>query len=244
MKRAFRYIKFSCIGFFYYYFRARRTFIVIVSSYRSGSTLLKALLSEAPEIVHTNEKSLKPFGNKYATYYYNIKDSDSSIILFKRPGGFWNEKDYLNLPKNIQYKLILLIRHPVDTINSIMEMNTILKNDKTLDQSINMWSNIYSELLTIKNVPNTKCITYENLIKNPVDVTQELFDFVGSKRKIGTSKYSVPISGDWRWGEDDGGEKIRKLEVVNSRTKEYDRQFVDRVMNNKKVQQLIQSYDL
>ncbi|MCF8246276.1 MAG: sulfotransferase [Saprospiraceae bacterium] len=201
----------TILGFIVINFYPKKTIVFILSTMRSGSTLLKALLAEAPEIQHTNEIELFSAPNKYIEYFHYWRLTGTPILLVKRPSNFTDYKSYPVLPK-ISSCQIILIRNPVDTINSIVKMNQAVKSYHEIEDIVDYWCITYDNLAKLEG--KKKIVLFDDLIRYPIDTTSKLFSFIGSKRKLGTKTYSLPESGNWEWGMDDGGELIGQFKVI------------------------------
>jgi len=44
-------------------------------------------------------------------------------------------------------------------------------------------------------------------------LTKEIFEWIGSTQEEGVDTYLPPKNFDWKWGNDDGGEKLKTLKV-------------------------------
>lgn len=202
----------TVFGFLLFWFYPRKKIVFILSTMRSGSTLLKALLAEAPEAQHFNEVRFYRGENRYNAYYHYWRMSKKSILIVKSPA---NISDYLNYPElpNLSSNKILLIRNPTNTIASILKMNDILGVQQEVEEIVNYWCETYDKLALMKH--KCKVVHYEEILRTPIELTNELFRTIGSKRNTGTNTYSLPASGKWDWGIDDGGELIKQLKVVD-----------------------------
>jgi hypothetical protein len=200
---------------------ARKEFVFILSSQRSGSTLLKALLATAPDVSHLPEVPFHRYGK--ATTWQLKTLSEKKIIVLKKPS--WpGAGDYPRLPAIGPKKIILLIRHPYETLLSTRKMYEKLNPDFWEEWGYermlyDYWLPTYENLLArgLHLLPNTRIVQYESLVADPVKHSADLFQFIGSKRKEGTDTYHKR-SEDWTFTTDDGGEKIKslKVQVTNS----------------------------
>lgn len=199
-------------GLIQYHFRPRKTFVLIVSSMRSGSTLLKALLAEAPDIEQLPETRFQLENNFYATYHKFARLSKLPIIVLKHPSNFTDYRHYPRLPK-VPCKIIRLVRNPLETLISVEVMEKKLGHSHTHAELIDYWNTTYKNLLQLQH-PQLFSLNYETLIEAPEATTAALFAFCNSSRKTGTRSYSEPRNYQWGWGKDDGGEVIKNKTVT------------------------------
>ncbi len=191
-----------------------RTFVFILSSMRSGSTLLKALLATRSDVSDLPEMMFSNF----------IKASECSqepIVVMKEP-AYYNFQRYPILP-NTNSKKIILVRHPYETIISLHKMN--LETNPSLaiklreTELLDYWESTYSNILNNINIKdkNVKIIRYESLIATPKIITNHLFNFICSENVKGVETYAPPKKYEWKWGSDDGGPIIKTLKVQKSK---------------------------
>jgi len=200
----------TVIGFILYNFAERKKIILILSPMRSGSTLLKALLAEAPEIEHLNEVPFNISGNKYSQYFYFARLTSKPFVLVKRPAYYDNYLTYPILPKLAHIKIIL-VRSPELIINSLVRMNLEIDEVKSTTYLIKYLRTCFLNLNKIKN--SSIIVDYTDIVNSPKETTKNLFRYIGSKKSEGIDSYSFPTSGNWKWGEDDGSLLIRSLKV-------------------------------
>ncbi len=229
LKRVFRKLAYEIMyagttvsGFWLYYFVKRRTIVFIGSAQRVGSTLLKALLAEAPDVSHLPEVSFKDVRlNPYNFYYYCYKMSPKRIIILKKPASIFPEKyPRIDFPF---IKLIIVYRHPRTWHRSMRdvfkpwESNLPIVDSTMTDQDmLNYWCKSYEALLDnpkLNGIPRI-FVSYEELIAKPVKTTRRVFAFIGSERLDGCDTYHHPENFEWAWGSDDAGEKIKQLRIV------------------------------
>lgn len=200
--------------------RKRKTLVLIVSTMRSGSTLLKSLLANAPDTSHLPEVDFQ----KYALQgTWKLKTlSPARIVILKKPAPF-GQADYPLLPQMKGLKKIVLIRDAYETVSSLKSMNQSVYPEVDAE-----WP--YERLLReywcpmVKNIaalatpdsPDTKLIRYEDLIADPIPQTQSLFQWMGSIQNHGVDSYAPSNDHPWEWGKDDGGEKIKSLKIQSA----------------------------
>lgn len=203
---------FTIKGFLDYHLLPRQNLVCLVSAMRSGSTLLKALLGQAPDVSHLEEYNFALLNaeNKYLSYL-KLKDiSKEKIILLKRPRWF-TDKNYPRIP-SIDAKVIILYRDVVGVVKSLSKRWP----EKNLDELIEYWTKTYESVLrNLEKYPKDQCfyVNYSELLKHPEKTTRELFCFIESSQKTGVSSYNPPGEEGWKWGKDDGSENIKKMTV-------------------------------
>jgi len=215
----------TCLGFLIYIFLPRKKIILIASAMRSGSTLLKALLAEAPDVSNLPEINLSQISdNKFYFYYHVYRLSPKRIIVLKRPCPFGAKRLYPSIP-NIKMKMIILVRNPTDVVLSLekrqMEIRRIKPAVLIRDRGalLQYWCYVYESLLNHKwfATQDQWWLRYEDLTDSPIEETKSLFRFIGSKQSQGVDRYHLPPNYLWRWGRDDGGEKMKRLIVQKSK---------------------------
>ena len=95
--------------------------VVIASTMRSGSTLLKALLAEAEDVLslpETNFQNPRIVGRVIEQHVAN----DPPIKLLKKPCWYQETKSYPRLPVEPGTKTVALVRDVYDTVVSLRKM--------------------------------------------------------------------------------------------------------------------------
>ena len=185
-----------------------KNYCLIISSMRSGSTLLKALIATRPDCSDLPETAFQNL---------DVIESDKRIIVLKKPAGY----DEFSYPKidSIDAKKIVLIRNPYDTVCSLMNMNVIRNQANSVFNNnlylIAYWHMVYSNVIKkqILKGNNTLLVRYEELVENPIEESARVFRFIGTDFKEGTESYSAPVNYNWTWRKDDGGDVIKTLKV-------------------------------
>ncbi len=187
---------------------------------RSGSTLLKALLAEAPDISNLPEKDFQKFCDDPQALEKIKALDEHPIVVLKRPGWYNEIGRYPRLPKINGLKTVLLIRDVYETVESLRKMTF-----RTLAPWVGRfvdgwlakryWLGLTNSLLNLhqNQAFETHLVRYEDLTDNPIDETQKLFQFVGSQQLQGVDTYSKPDDFRWRWGSDDNSANIKSLRV-------------------------------
>ncbi len=209
---------------------------------RSGSTLLKALLGEAPDVSHLPEVNFQRYSERRCTTPQTALDSlsrlsDRPILVLKRPAWYHETRRYPRLPNVPNLKTILLVRDVYETVQSLRRM-TFRGLARVVGPCVNSWlasgywAAITENLTRLADVKQqqTMLIRYEDLTADPVTVTSQLFQWLGSERREGVDAYSEPEDAHWRWGRDDGGSRIRSLRVQPPRAHRYEDQRLVRVI--------------
>ena len=221
--RAFRWAFQSAAGICMLLFGTRRTIVFILSTQRAGSTLLKALLAEAPDVSHLSEVKFARYRrlNRFRAYYQITRLAPQRIVVLKHPAGV-TTRIYPQTPllPRGRYRYIVLIREPGATIASIRKRLQQIRSEAgvqwddlfLLEQ---YWCRIYEGLaqLAASDPASYRIVRYEQLVNDPLVSTAGLFRFLGSTQLEGVDRYH---EGDihWRWGKDDGGPVIQSLQVV------------------------------
>ncbi len=200
-----------------------KTLVVIASTMRAGSTLLKALLAEADDISHLPEVDFSAHSlNRYYFYGMMSRLSAKPVVLLKKPRHYRDRHAYPRLPRGLDIRVIALVRHPIAVARSVIRMEQArgkanpgieLKEAAVLDY----WFETYERMaVTLERMHYpVKVVQYEKLVAEPERLTRELFEFSGSARRTGVTEYHKPDY-EWQWGLDDGGSKIRELQVLKS----------------------------
>lgn len=206
-----------------------QTVVALASTMRAGSTLLKALLAEAEDVSNLPETNFQNAREVRAT----LSTADvQRIVVLKRPAWYHEVQRYPRLPEVPHLKCICLVRDVYDTVVSLRKMSLGRLSDVAapfVNHALahHYWSavnNRLASLATVEKGEQAMLVRYEDLVANPLDVTRELFKFVGSERQSGVDRYSPPESFEWKWGSDDGGEQIKTLSVQQPRARPRDDQ--------------------
>lgn len=227
--------------------RTNKSYVFILSTMRSGSTLLKALLAEAPDISHIPEFNFHKI--REARHLRKLHQlSDKPILVLKKPAWFNEVHYYPRVPGLKRSKIIVLVRDVHHVVKSVKKMS--LPRFESLapgwvDDWIasSYWARVYRRLYSKfgphQNHPHVIWVRYEDLISDPVQVTQQLFQFVGSAQEDGVSAYSTPQHFEWKWGKDDGGSTIQTLKVQPPGPESHQkRQLLQRMRRIRRVQEV------
>lgn len=197
-------------GFFRYHLAPRREVVCIVSTVRSGSTLLKALLAMAPDVSHLPEVPFRTLArNRYEAYGRVCRLSPRRIVVLKQPGSLTNP-GYPQLP-NLDPRVIVLTRDAPGVVASWQR----LRPDAETAFLANRWAEVYGRILERTQVLPARRVArvrYEDILADPMAETARLFAFIGSVRTQGTDEYA-PGDFEWRYGSDDGSPRIHTLRV-------------------------------
>ncbi len=212
--------------------------VLILSTMRSGSTLLKALLATAPDVSDLPEINFQRYRGPNG--WQNMTAlSDEPIVVLKHPAWFWEVKNYPRLPPFPQIKKIVLYRDAYQTVTSLQRMIAGRFADRFCSVGVHLLAERYwcavNERLCQPDIvedPNTTWLRYEDLLQQPVAYTEQLFRFMGSSRKEGTDSYNRPEKHGWKWGQDDGSHKIRALQVQPPTPLNYDNTKLLNIIEN------------
>ena len=216
----------TILGWLLYHLTPRKTIVYILSTMRSGSTLLKALLANAEDVSHLPEVKLIRYEKEtYYSLYFNLyRLSKKRIIVVKYPAWY----TYENYPHVVlkNNHIIVLVRKAFDTLCSLKDRQdvrefTLQGTPLTDEQLVNYWCQTYEALLfndRLKNNNQIFCLQYEKLLEEPRAMTQSLFAFIGSQQKEGVISYPKPRKSQWQPGQDDDSENIKTQQVQKSST--------------------------
>ena len=217
-----------------------KTIAVLLSTMRSGSTLLKALLAQAPDISDLPETDFQRYADPAMRAELEGL-SDERILLLKRPGWFNDIGRYPRLPDHPNLRAVALVRDTYAFGLSARKM--AFRHVPFLQQSgwgnrflvERYWRGVNQRLLDLsrqKEVP-TLLVRYEDVLADPIGQTAAMFTFLGSAQSEGVETYSPPEGYSWRWGKDDGGAVIKSLKVQPQRPINYtDRKLFAAIKNS------------
>ena len=212
--------------------------VIIISTMRSGSTLLKALLASNPDVSDLPEVDFQKYRHS-KDKSDAVELSDRKIVIMKKPAWFNEIRSYPRLPPFSDLQTITLIRDVYSTVMSMRKMvfgpaEKFLRGvgDRFLAEKY--WAGITENLLQKHEHSdiNSILLRYEDLTDNPIDETSRLFKFIGTNNTKGVSSYHPPQSRKWRWGKDDASEKIKSLQVQPLPKPTYDNRNLQKIIQN------------
>lgn len=192
---------------------------LILSTMRSGSTLLKALLSAPDDVANLPETDFQKFRGPDAGARVAAL-AEEPIIVLKRPAWFHETRTYPRLPDLPGARRVILTRDVHANALSLRKMvfrrlEPYAPDAVTAWLARRYWAPVYAGLL--QRFPHSDMssfwIRYEDLVAEPVRWTARLFEFIGSRQREGIDAYPKPGAYEWKWGTDDGGQKIKSLKV-------------------------------
>ena len=222
-----------------------KTIAVVLSTMRSGSTLLKALLAEADDVSNLPEVNFQKFRNPSSAAREIGSLDGSRIIVLKRPAWFHETASYPQLPSVDDLKKIVLVRDAYETIASLKKM-VFRKTHRVFGGLGNplflqYWYRVSHRLDEIGRSESASLVRYEDVLNQPTIETARLFQFLASAQSSGVDQYSKPTEFEWKWGKDDGGPRIKELRVLPPRDHGYkDRGLVRAIQNSPQVTELRQ----
>jgi len=248
----------AVLGWIVFWIFKRKTIVVIVSTYRSGSTLLKALLGQAEDVSHLPEIFFSgghwsrrfPRLYAYSCYFQAYRASAHRIVVFKKPLGPNHLKKgvnhFENLPR-LSLRIIIMVRRPGDVISSIQKIPAEVGPGSFSRSELYEYLFHYYQF-TNRLIQDTDyfftTVSYEELVAKPIEVTSALFSFIGSKHQKGVSDYQQDPGVLWTWGTDDGGALIRKMKVDSQSQKSVPGQnYLDLVRTSKTSRQFAQKIE-
>ncbi|KUO19938.1 sulfotransferase family protein [Streptomyces dysideae] len=197
--------------------------VFILSSVRSGSTLLRVLLNSHPQIRAPHEMHLrtlavdltKPYSKKAMSelgldqreleyllwdriLHRELVRSGKQIIVDKTPGnaGIW-ERLHEGWPGA---RYIFLLRHPASMVNSLIDN----RPDRELEATVREVRGYVEAVEAARTALPGLTVRYEELTARPEEVTQEICAFLGvpwTRRMLEYRKGDhgpfVPYIGDW-----------------------------------------------
>jgi len=199
-------------------------FLFIISTMRSGSTLLNHLLLQNNDIISIGEthtiyntnNDLKMLMLR-TYYYYRISMLKNYIFLEK-----CNHNYTIQTPSFIEddrIKIIIMLRNPIETISSLL--NTTFPHSENINSAINYYNDRLIHIQELSNLIHKRkgCffLTYDDLTKNSEDVLNSLSHFLGIKKPL-TAQYKLH-----RWTTDLGGrgdrisKNILKGEIIRNK---------------------------
>lgn len=188
--------------------------------------MLKALLQEAFDVSQLSEINFQKFSRDGSRHEQMWQLSPRRVLLLKRPAWYHEARSYPRLPDVDSLRVIALVRDCYDTVQSLRKMSfgvTASIASPLTDRwmATRYWANVTRRLLELsERLPTqVRLVRYEDLVRQPIEITSGLFQFVGSERVEGTNSYSQPDSYRWRWGTDDNSPNIRSLTVQAPRKK-------------------------
>ncbi|MEM9822419.1 MAG: sulfotransferase [Bacteroidota bacterium] len=224
--------------------RKSKRLVFIVSTMRSGSTLLKSLIAQAPDTSHLPEIDFQKYTDGKA---WKLKAmSKANIIVLKKPAPLQQE-DYPQFPAFTDHRILLLVRDVYPTVHSVKRMlrdnYPQLDADWPLEKLVEYyWCPTIQRMLHIhqQDHKKTMLIKYEDLLEQPIAITQGIFQFIGSAQQEGIDQYAQPKDYQWQWGNDDGGEKIKTLKVQKQHSDQNDTELLNIIQQSEQARQLRQ----
>jgi hypothetical protein len=219
--------------------------VVLLSTMRAGSTLLKALLAEADDVSNLPEVNFQRFRSRHRAWQQIAALHQSRIIVLKRPAWYHEVLSYPRLPAVVSVKAIILVRDAYETIVSLRRMTfgqlAVLMAPLVNSYMVQYWARVSERLGALYHAlgDNARIVRYEDLVMAPRETTRALFAFIGSSRAAGVERYREPENFQWQWGRDDGGPKIRSLRVQPPQPHRYeDRALLETILRSKRVQRV------
>jgi Sulfotransferase family len=224
---------------------SNRQVVVLLSTMRAGSTLLKALLAEADDVSNLPEINFQQFRSRTRAWQQITALHPNRILLLKRPAWYHEVWSYPRLPEVAAIKALILVRDAYATIVSLRRM-TFGKLAACMAPLVNgymvqYWARVTERLGRLYDAlgDEASIVRYEDLVAAPRETTRALFTFIGSRRTIGVASYREPENFQWQWGRDDGGPKIRSLRVQPPPPQRYaDQTLLKAIRRSKRAQRV------
>ncbi|HEX7972165.1 MAG TPA: sulfotransferase domain-containing protein, partial [Thiobacillus sp.] len=206
---------YTVLGFLKYHLKPRIRVVLVLSSMRSGSTLLKSLMAQGEDVSLLDEFHFIPYANhnQYFFYYLVSRLSDKPIIVLKKP--FNNVAAHLPLYGKTPLsgvRNIVLYRHPYETLLSLKALQRRKQYGAFSDeQCVAYWGDTYEAVFNnVDTNRDTLFVRYEHLTGQTEYVTRQIFEFIGSAHAEGARGYGDYV---WKAGLDDDSDKIRSRTV-------------------------------
>lgn len=214
---------------------------------RSGSTLLKALLAVADDVSDLPEVNFQKYRSGDDRGLCRM--APEPILVLKRPCWLQEVNRYPRIPAGANVKPIILARDCYEVVSSVKRM--MLSNFQgvfrgALDPFLvsHYWCGVYDSLLNLRDQSKDVCLVrYEDLVENPIHETKRLFKYIGSARTEGVDSYNPPKGRKWRWGQDDGSDKIKSLKVCASSRPRNDVRLARYIENSESVLRIQERLD-
>lgn len=155
----------------------RPSWIFVCGCGHTGTTLLSQILTESQEIYcNFTENGQFLLYNHFQTKKLIIDfeklciEANKKIILEKTPRHVW----HIDFIRNsiLKSKFILTAREPIPTIKSLFERTG------NLDQSIRRYQDDTVQILRQKNKKDVMLVKYEDLVKQPESILQNICQFL------------------------------------------------------------------
>ncbi len=142
-------------GWLAHYTHPPQTFVLCLSTMRSGSTLLKALLGQAPDIAHLPEYNFQRYHrHPFRWYHHAARQSNLPIVFFKQPAPVRDCTHYPLLPNpaalpRARFYYLILVRDPAPTVASLLHMHRDqqLLTELTPADWLAYWGTTYTGIL-------------------------------------------------------------------------------------------------
>lgn len=206
-----RLLAYTLLGWLTYRNSKKRACVLVLSSMRTGSTLLKSLLGQASDVSLLDEFNFITYANhnRYFFHWLVSRLSDRRIRVLKKP--FNNVPQDKPLYGRVQLPGVLhivLYRNPYETLLSLKALQGKYGYRVFGDQEcVDYWCDTYEAIFTNTDTSrHTLGVCYEELTRQPADVSRRIFRFIGSTHESGVERYGAH---DWKKGRDDDSDKIR-----------------------------------
>ena len=219
---------------------SQKTVAVVLSPMRSGSTLLKALLAVPADVSNLPETNFQRFATGADPRLARM--APEPILVLKRPCWFTEIGSYPKIPSGPNVRRIILARDCYEVVSSVKRM--ALRGFHPFigwmfdDYLINhYWAGVYDRLTQMTG-PDTHLVRYEDLVENPIEHTAALFQFIGSTHTEGIDGYNPPGDYSWKWGQDDGSDRIKSLKVCSRKKPRVDHRLLRRIARSSRVAEI------
>jgi hypothetical protein len=210
-----KWLIYTLLGWMTFGSSKERTCVLVLSSMRSGSTLLKSMLGQAADVSLLDEFNFITYAkhNRYFFHWLMSRLSDRRIVVLKKPfNNVPQDKALYGLVPLPGVLRIVLHRNPYEMLLSLKAMQRKYGYRVFGDQEcVDYWCDTYEAIFNNTDTTrDTLGVCYEELTRRPAEVTQSIFRFIGSTHKSGVERYGAH---DWKKGRDDDSDKIRSGSV-------------------------------
>lgn len=215
-----KWLIYTLLGWMTFGSAKKRTCVLVLSSMRTGSTLLKSMLGQAADVSLLDEFNFITYArhNRYFFHWLVSRLSGRRIVVLKKPfNNVPQDKSLYGLMPLQGVLRIVLFRNPYETLLSLKAMQCKYGYRVFGDQEcVDYWCDTYEAIFANTDTSrDTLGVCYEELTRQPAEVTRRIFRFIGSTHKSGVERYGAH---DWKKGRDDDSDKIRSGAVHEALT--------------------------
>jgi len=201
---------------------APKTPLFLISHMRARTTLLSHILGSSPEICGHNETHFNYHGR---SSYIGLKLELISEENFDH-ARYLHDKILHNhdvvkqrFIKKLRPKIIIVIRSPLPTINSIHIMNKKAHNEWPVDKTVSYYLNrlAYIRAFAKKNAKNYMFVNSDDFMREPDHYLNTITNYLGLKKPL-TKNYKV-FNDTGTAGKGDPSSNIQAGKIINTEEK-------------------------